>query len=220
MRALGKTYYRRDPAKVFRDAEMVLLYRKGKTLAQIGRKYGVTRERVRQLLARFGLSAEDGGCAIRTFLKTRDSAKSGAAQQAAREALHFARWGMPREAVNALSPFKRSDSRHPTYKFRSQKSNAAKRGIEWRMTFAEWWRVWQESGKWEQRGRGEGYCMARWADDGPYSVENVYICTIGQNFSDSYITKPASLRQEARRRNSGIPTNPDTASKPDAVGIV
>lgn len=201
MKALGKTHYRRDPAKVYRDAEMVLLYRKGKTLEQIGRKYGITRERVRQLLTRLGLSADDGGRSIREFLRTGERAASAAKCQADREARHFAKFGMPRAALDAISQLRRSHPQHPLRKYFGQISNAKKRGIAWQMTFADWWRIWQESGHWEERGNGTGYCMARWADDGPYSPENVYICTIAQNFRDSYIVKPASLRQEVRRRN-------------------
>ena len=194
MKVCGKTYNARNPAHVIRDAEMVLMFRDGKTLAEIGKQYGVTREYVRQQLARLGLSSMDGGMAMRSLSRIRSKAESAAAAKSRQEQRDFEKWGMPTEEIRAISAFSRSDTRHPFRKFVEQRRNASRRGIVWNITFAQWWRIWQESGHWEERGRGKGYCMARWADDGPYSAENVYICTIGQNFSDSYITKPAAER--------------------------
>lgn len=68
-----------------------------------------------------------------------------------------------------------------------QKDTAKSRGIEWRFTFTEWWRVWQESGKWELRGRTKGLCgweMSRPGDVGPYSPENVVIVPHRVNMAD------------------------------------
>lgn len=166
------------------------MFRDGKTLQEIGDKYGITRERVRQCLTRLGLASIDGGVAFRSFRKIHDKAEARQAKLDANEQRHFDKWGMSRADVNAISQLPRSHQHHPITKFIMQRKNAGSRGIGWELSFADWWRIWQESGKWEQRGTGKGYCMARWADDGPYSVGNVYICTVGQNFSDSYITKP------------------------------
>lgn len=69
--------------------------------------------------------------------------------------------------------------------FKQHQRNAKRRKISWELNFEQWWNIWQSSGKWNLRGPGPGYCMARKKDIGPYSVENVYICTIGQNFADS-----------------------------------
>lgn len=194
MKVRGKTVYSRNPALVIRDAEMVLMFRDGKTYQEIGDKYGISRERVRQRMNTLGLSRMEGGAAMRSLSKIEDAAKRLAENKARRERRDFEKWGMTPEAIAALSPLKRSDPKHPIRTYAQQHNSAKQRGIGWELTFAQWWRIWQESGHWEERGRGKGYCMARWADDGPYSVENVYICTIGQNFSDSYITKPWAQR--------------------------
>jgi hypothetical protein len=70
----------------------------------------------------------------------------------------------------------------PAYKFRQQRSSARARGIEWLMTFDEWWGVWQASGKWSQRGHRDGqYVMGRHGDTGPYAVWNVSIITSNEN---------------------------------------
>lgn len=223
MKVRGKTVWSRNPSYVIRDAEMVLMYRDGKTLQEIGDKYGVSRERVRQRLASLGLTRVDGGVTLRMLSKasTTLAAERSAAER--REQAHFNRWGMSIQdmaAITKAAGVNLSDDKHPTRKFLRQRQNAKGRGIEFLLTFAEWWQIWQQSGHWDERGRGQGYVMARWADDGPYSADNVYICTSGQNFSDSYITKPASLRAEKRRLNklarqfSSAPVTPSGVSAP------
>ena len=65
--------------------------------------------------------------------------------------------------------------------FRSAKS----RGIPWHFTFEIWWKVWQESGRWAQRGNLKGhFVMARRGDVGPYSIENVRIITTEKNLAE------------------------------------
>jgi hypothetical protein len=70
-------------------------------------------------------------------------------------------------------------------KYRAHRANAKFRGVEWVISLEEWWSVWRESGKWEQRGCRHGqYVMARCGDVGPYRLGNVYICLASQNASD------------------------------------
>ena len=72
-----------------------------------------------------------------------------------------------------------------------QKAMAKIRNIEWHLTFEEWWDIWEQSGKYEQRGRGAGkYCMSRKNDIGPYAVGNVYIQTIDDNNREAHKGKP------------------------------
>lgn len=171
------------------------MYKSGKTLEQVGAAFGVTRERVRQILQKqFEFSRADGGQAVKSFLGVRDKSEKNAQKLAARVARDFAKWGMPTEQLDAISDLPRSDHRHPIRKYECQRKNANVRGIEWCFTFKQWWDIWQGSGKWESRGRGKGYCMARYGDTGPYSEGNVEIITIGQNFSDSYLKTPWDVR--------------------------
>lgn len=185
------------PFPTARDLEWITLYQSGQTLQQIGDAFGVTRERVRQRLTKNGLKRRDGGAWARP--STRSALSREQSRRAGVEQRFFDRWGMSREGVKAISPLARSDKNHPFAPYIQQRNNAARRGIEWRFKFASWWAIWVDSGKWEQRGRGQGYVMARWADDGPYSPENVYICTAGENSKDSYITKPAAGRAAKAR---------------------
>jgi transposase len=80
-----------------------------------------------------------------------------------------------------------------------QRRNAKERGVPWCFTFASWWKEWEDSGKWEQRGIGRAaYVMARYRDEGPYAAGNVYICTNRENGVESYVTR---LRRAATAEN-------------------
>jgi hypothetical protein len=64
----------------------------------------------------------------------------------------------------------------PLRAYQHQKHAAeVRRGIPFRLTLMEWWKIWSDSGKWEQRGLGRGYMMCRIGDLGAYEVGNVFI---------------------------------------------
>lgn len=154
---------------------MAEMYRAGQTLNQIGEKYGISRERVRQLL--YGvISANEGGRAVTAAEKEKQRiANLDKRSLRIRGLTHAEYKALPKRAIRAYA---------------NQRRAARFRGIEWKFNLATWWRVWDVSGKWEERGRGYGYVMARKGDSGPYAPDNVYICTQAQNASDQYIWKP------------------------------
>ena len=72
-------------------------------------------------------------------------------------------------------------------KYRAQKNNAKRRGIDWELTFDQWWQLWDASNRWNQRGREVGnYAMCRNNDVGPYAFGNVKIKTITENRYDDW----------------------------------
>jgi len=86
-------------------------------------------------------------------------------------------------------------------KYTTHKSNAKRRGIEFNLTFEQWFDIWEKSGKWDERGRGANkYCMCRVGDTGSYSVNNVFIGQGKHNVSDGNIGKIDS--EETKRRKS------------------
>ena len=94
--------------------------------------------------------------------------------------------------------------------FKSQRSSAAKRGVQFLLTFEEWWAVWDASGKWEQRGRLKGqYVMARFGDRGPYAVTNVRICTKEENYAEYISTLSEEQLREIGRRGLGKNRTPE-----------
>jgi len=169
-------------AESARRAEtMAALYRAGYTLQQIGGQYGISRERVRQLLGKFArLSGGDGGASVRAAAKAER-------RKAARSARYLAKYGCLPADYNRI-PMKARAA------FRSQVSAARYRKIDWELTLWQWWTIWQESGHWEQRGRGQGYVMCRKGDEGPYAIGNVFIATAIENSST------------AKHKKSGLPT--------------
>lgn len=66
--------------------------------------------------------------------------------------------------------------------YNAQKDMAKHRGIDWGFTLDTWCDMWEQSGKWDQRGKsGDQYCMGRKGDQGAYSPNNVYIITNREN---------------------------------------
>lgn len=183
------------------DEELARLYVSGLTLQKIGDKFGITRERVRQRINRIGITRTDGGVHVRAAI--RHSTKI-----AVLDRKHIEKFGCVyakyRKILKSRATYR---GVKPTAAFISQRNNARIRGIEWRLTLAEWWAVWVSSGKWAKRGRygRDSYVMARKRDIGPYSVENVYITTVGGNVADYYkLYRNEHLKlvrrgQEARR---------------------
>lgn len=98
--------------------------------------------------------------------------------------------------------------RDPCKEYRDQKRLAGLRGISWEMSLPEWWLIWDESGCYAKRGTGRhSFVMCRRRDEGPYSLDNVFIATAVENHSDVKIkrkwlpigvTLQASGRYQAR----------------------
>lgn len=89
----------------------------------------------------------------------------------------------------------------PMRRYVEHRAKAGTRGVKWEFDFASWWKVWQESGRWAERNRGNGFVMGRQNDgDTPYSPSTVYICTGGQNVRDGVAN--ARIFNRDRGRNS------------------
>ncbi|WP_039967909.1 hypothetical protein [Pseudomonas chlororaphis] len=154
---------------------IVSLFKQGKTLAEIAAQYSLTRQRISQILAARGVDKSEGGHHLNVALRS-------AARKIEREKEHMERYGCTREQFLSVKGNRNQGSKSPCQAFHNQYQNAVIRKVEWKLKFWEWWQVWVESGKWEERGRGsEGYCMCRVGDEGAYEIGNVYIGTIVHN---------------------------------------
>lgn len=155
--------------RVARIERMVSMYRQGLTLSQIGEKFGLTGERVRKLMSETGITRVDGG-----GHKRREANRS--VKQATQDARCLARWGMP------YADYAKLRDAGVTRPYCQQERNAIHRGIAWRLKLAQWWSIWESSGKWELRGRRKGgYVMSRIHDSGCYETGNVHVQLLEEN---------------------------------------
>ena len=77
--------------RIKRDKKFIALYKNGKTLQEIGVRFGITRERVRQCLFRNGIKFTDGGFHINTLSRCAMREK---ATQEQREFRSKKKWGL------------------------------------------------------------------------------------------------------------------------------
>lgn len=159
----------KNPALIERNQKMLSMFQQGVTLEKIGQQFGVTRERVRQILTRQGIDKNAGGQRLVSAMKKERKSQAFAAKI-------MAKYGLPWEVVQELQKAR------VTHAFGSQRNHAKMRGIGWELDFATWFAIWQTSGKLHLRGRGHGkYVMSRIRDDGPYAIGNVHIQLATEN---------------------------------------
>jgi DNA-binding CsgD family transcriptional regulator len=193
-----------------RNAELERLYRSGVTLDDLGNQFGITRERVRQIMDKRGVPAGAG-----RNLRTMERAKQRELQRRSMwderaMSIYGCSFELAKELNNGLVF---SAKRSPARLYIDQRKNSIRRGIHWEISFPEWMRLWKESGKFELRGRG-GYVMARIGDSGPYKVDNVEIITNSQNTKDSYLVVSAEERSKKRASSGWRPILDPTHMSP------
>lgn len=142
-----------------RARKIFALVNAGATFTELAEKYGMSRQHVSEIYNTFGNRKEPARSVVGI-----QAAKNGLSMEDWR---YFSRLGVLRS-------------------FNEQRRNAESRGIGWELTVHEWWRIWEESGKWAERGRGRGrYVMARTGDAGPYKAGNVRIATSDENMKEA-----------------------------------
>jgi len=175
--------YPRKPSE--RAMQMATMYRQGLTLQTIGDHFGLTRERVRQIIRGIGVLSAEGGIAKKA-IQQRVAKRSKTAGRV------MLRWGV------SLDDWRVCKANKMVTRFTRQRQNAYMRNIDWRLTFVEWKSIWDSSGKYELCGRGTGhYCMSRIKDSGAYAVGNVHIQLFEQNSSEGF--KKARLHTKANK---------------------
>lgn len=89
----------------------------------------------------------------------------------------------------------------PLGAYQMHQSNARVRGVDWLLTFPQWWAIWVESGRWADRGNGK-HCMCRKGDTGAYAVGNVFISTVTDNNRQAHsrLGLPVGVALHAERK--------------------
>lgn len=178
-------------SKAQRNADIVKLFKSGLSTHKIADRYLISVSTVCLILRKENVLRHEGGISLRVK-KRKDKNIILAAKAERVNRL----WGLTLDQYNAIKQEYGSSSNleSPIHKYTVQKNNAKQRQIEWQVTFADWWRIWQESGKWNKRGNGTGYCMARFGDIGPYAPDNVEIILCSQNSSDYHKNKKRCVK--------------------------
>jgi hypothetical protein len=154
---------------------IVSLFKQGRRLSEIAKEYSISKQRIGQILAARGVKACEGGRALTTSIRR-------ATEKANKERAHFEKYGCSIAQLKAVRGERRDGAKAPFYAFDHQLKHAKSRGIKWELKFWDWWTVWENSGKWAERGRGKtGYCMCRVGDEGAYAIGNIYIATVCHN---------------------------------------
>lgn len=95
----------------------------------------------------------------------------------------------------------------PKAKYNTHKATAKQRGIEFKLSFPEWWSLWKPY--YAMRGTKKGcYCMCRKLDSGHYEVGNVRIDLVQSNGHEKKTAKVVRegtqwCRQYTTNKNPG-----------------
>lgn len=152
-----------------RIEKMRLLHADGKTLAEIGGAFQISRERVRQLLSSVGVTSDAGGLRVRV-------ARNRAARAKLRSDRLVPAYGCTRAALEAITRTKfPRDSVH-VQGFIRQRANAQFRGEAWELSLPEWMAAWKKSGRIGRRGRGrDSFVLTRMDARLPWRAGNVHV---------------------------------------------
>jgi hypothetical protein len=165
---------------------MLALYRNGATLKQIGERYGITRERVRQILTKlYGMDARHGGARVIARRRAISHTARKDAKCLDKHGCSYAQYKELIEMGRSLTGAGIGAARTPVRAFAQQRNNALRCGYPWKLTLWQWWTVWQKSGHWSERGRGNGYWLTRRDKTGPFIVENVFIARGEDSWSEA-----------------------------------
>ncbi len=86
-------------------------------------------------------------------------------------------------------------------KWQVHRTNAKMRGIEFKLTFEEWFCWWMDTGHYHERGREVGkYVMARKGDKGAYEMGNIECVQAQENSVIPHTGKPKTEEWKEKLR--------------------
>jgi hypothetical protein len=101
----------------------------------------------------------------------------------------------PPESLKRKQVFKNPDLR----RYKVHRTNAGLRGIEFKLTFDEWFSWWKATGHYHERGREVGkYVMGRKGDQGAYELGNIECVQAQVNSTAAHEGKTRTAETKAR----------------------
>ncbi|WP_401733500.1 sigma factor-like helix-turn-helix DNA-binding protein [Stenotrophomonas muris] len=175
---------------------MTAMYKGGKTLQQIGDLFGITRERVRQLMRKSGLTRHDGGIHVTAAAKR---AEASVRRAASREEAAKRVYGVTYAEAIALNEGRRLGSAGClAQKFREKKHNVvSKTGCEWSLSLRDYVNVITKADLPIGRGSSDGVLVRRDTSIG-YVDGNVQIVPFGWYVQQMRIAEKKAGRKFGR----------------------
>ena len=148
-------------------------YRNKETLREIGGKFGITGERVRQLLKKARVDPEEGG----GLIKNEEARKRKAARWLAKTDASLRKvYGCGHDEFIALNGTLDRSPGTAAWDYQAISKNNKGKGAEWSLTFPEYVGLWEKVGGVHMRGRGYGsLALCRKDTSLPFQLGNVEI---------------------------------------------
>jgi hypothetical protein len=94
-----------------------------------------------------------------------------------------------KKAKDKSKASKQAYAKTPKGRYSQQKAHAKARSIEFKLSFEEWWGLWDKSGKYPLMGKScNHYCMTRGEDSGAYELGNVSIQKVRANLRGQLVS--------------------------------
>lgn len=144
-----------------RAHDMAIRYSAGESLQSIALGYNISRERVRQIIKRLGLNGSNSGRRPNIHAEAvRKQVKREEQRRMIKKERLESRYHCECELVEKLRNVYPSGNKNPIDRFLMLGANCKRRNIYFDLTLAQWWSVWDQSGKWPECGVGKGkYAM-------------------------------------------------------------
>ena len=171
-----------------REAKIIFWFTKRfYTMQMIGDKYGLTRERVRQILGKYGIKRNEGGYYKASRIK-KENLEAKKIIERENKWLPF--YGCTNKEFKKINkgPY-RITKNCPAASYSSFKRFIERRETVY-LTLPQWVKVWKDSGHWRLKIKGKGKCkyiIAKIIEEGKYSFCNVHVIPFSERVS--YVRK-------------------------------
>lgn len=182
-----------ESMRTHRNEEIPALFFSGMTLQEIGAKFGLTRQRVQQILRDQGITRHHGGGTLRAEARREGKEIQRQAKEKQRiknRLAYMEQWSLRELGVPLTEAFTLNGAVFST-KRRSRHDKSVYQkylGIKYQfqlkhqgetyLTLREWREAWVASGHWEN-GPGKGWALVKKEVSQAWTVENVHVVRMG-----------------------------------------